>query len=257
MTEKVSSMIQSHSLALDLEYYEKPEYQDTFHRAQEDGPSRPSQIINDLVRIGQSCISITAIGALIISFSPIVGIGLVCATVPAAAFRIWYSNKRYLLHQRQTELERKNWYYHMVLTNAEYAKEVRLYGLGPFFQERYQKAQKELRTTQLTLSRSRILWDVLAEGLITVAIFGSLSVIVLMTLKGNLSPGDMVMYFMGFQMCIGYAQSIFGSVTALYEDQLFLRNLFAFLDLKPRAMTPVTPVSLPAHVQDAVRLEGV
>lgn len=257
MTERISAMIQSKSLALDLEYYENPEYQDTLHRAQEEGPSRPSQIVNDLVQIGQNCISITAIGALIISFSPIVGIGLVCATIPAAAFRIWYSNKRYTLQLRQTELERKNWYYHMMLTNADYAKEVRLYGLGPFFQERYHGIQKELRTTRLALSRSRMLWDVLAEGLITVAIFGSLSVIVLMTIDGKLSPGDMVMYFMGFQLCIGYAQSIFGSLTSLYEDQLFLRNFFAFLDLKTRIMRPQNPVPLPAHIQDAIRMEDV
>lgn len=257
MTEKISAMIQSHSLALDLEYYENPEYNNTLHRAQEEGPSRPAQILNDLVRIGQNCISITAIGALIFSFSPVVGIGLVCATVPAAAFRIWHSNKRYLLHQRQTELERKNWYYHLMLTNANYAKEIRLYGLGPFFQDRYYGGQEELRTTRLALSRSRILWSLLAEGLITIALFGSLSAIVLMTLQGSLSPGNMIMYFMGFQMCTGYAQSIFGSFTSLYEDQLFLRNLFAFLDLKSRIVCPKNPVSLPAHLQDAIRMEGV
>lgn len=257
MTEKISTMIQSQSLALDLEFYENPDYQDTLHRAQAEGPSRPAMILHDLVRIGQNCISITAIGALIISFSPIVGIGLVCATVPAAAFRVWHTNKRYMLHQRQTELERKNWYYHTILTNADYAKEVRLYGLGPFFQERYQRGQEELRTTRLALARSRILWDVLAEGLITVAIFGSLSIIVFMTIRGSLSAGDMVMYFMGFQMCIGYAKSIFGSFTSLYEDQLFLRNLFAFLDLKPRSTCPKNPISLPAHVQDAVRINDV
>lgn len=257
MTDKISAMIQSHSLALNLEYYENPDYLDTLHRAQEEGPSRPAMIINDLVQIGKNCISITAIGALIISFSPIIGICLVCATIPAAAFHIWHSNKRYILHQRQTELERKNWYYHMILTNADYAKEVRLYGLGPFFQERYHGIQEEIRTTRLALSRSRIHWNVLADGLITVAIFGSLSVIILRTIEGSLSPGDLIMYFMGFQMCTGYAQSIFGSFTSLYEDQLFLRNLFAFLDLKPRIVCPKNPVSLPAHVQDAVRMEGV
>ena len=257
MSEKISAMIQSKSLSLDLDYYENPEYQDTLHRAQQEGPARPARIVNDLVRIGQSCISITVIGALLISFSPFVGIGLVCATIPAAAFRIWHSNKQYILDQHQTELTRKNWYYHMMLTSAYYAKEVRLFGLGPFFQERYFATQEELRTTQLALSRSRILWNVLAQGIITVAIFGSLSVIVFMTLEGRLSPGEMIMYFMGFQMCIGYAQSIFGNISSLYDDQLFLRYLFAFLDLKPRIVCPESPVSLPAHVEDAVRMEGI
>ncbi|MDO9325111.1 MAG: ABC transporter ATP-binding protein [Methanoregula sp.] len=257
MTDRISSMIQSHSLVLDLDYYENPDYQDTLHQAQAEGPSRPTLIINHLVRIGQNCISITIIGALLILFSPVVGIGLVCATIPAAAFRIWHSNKRYELYQRQTELERKNWYYHMMLTNVRYAKEVRLYHMGPFFQQRYSEIQEELRTTRLALSRSRLLWNVLADAFITVAVFASFSVIVIKTIQGALSPGDLVMYFMGFQMCIGYSQSILGSITAVYEDQLFLRNLFAFLDLKPRIVCPKDPVPAPIHIEKAVHMEGV
>jgi ATP-binding cassette, subfamily B, bacterial len=257
MTKKITAIIQSHSVKLDLGYYENPQYQDTLHRAQEEGPLRPTMIVNDLVRIGQNCISITAVGLLIITFSPLVGIGLIIAAVPAAAFRIWHSNKLYLLHLHQTELERKNWYYHMILTHAAYAKEVRLYNLGPFFTERYHAIQQELIKTRLANSRSRLLWEILAEGFVTVAMFGSLSVILLLTLRGDLSLGDMVMYFMGFQMCIGYAQAIFGSVNSLYEDQLFLNNLFAFLDLKPRIERPKKPVRLPAHIQHEICMESV
>jgi ATP-binding cassette, subfamily B, bacterial len=257
MTEKISTLIQSHSLTLDLEYYENPEYQNTLHRAQEEGPFRPSMIVNDLVKIGQNCVSITVVGAVIISISPLVGLGLVCATIPSAAFRIWHSNKRYMLQQRQTELERKNWYYHMMLTNAGYAKEVRLYGLGKYFQEQYFGVQKELRSTRLALSRSRIMWDLLAQALITVALFGSLSVVVFMTMAGSLSPGDMVMYFMGFQLCMGYAQSVFSGFSSLYEDQLFLRNLFEFLDFKPRVARPKDPEPLPSHIREAVCMAGV
>lgn len=257
MSDRISAMIQSHSIALDLAYYENPIYQDTLHRAQAEGPSRPARIIKDLVQIGQNSISITVVGALIISFSPFIGVILVSAAVPAAVFRIWHSNKLYALQQRQTETERRSWYYHMMLTDADHAKEVRLYGLGSLFMERYHRIQEDLQKTRLTLSRSRVLWDILTQGIITLVVFGSFAVIAFMTIKGTITPGEMIMYFLGFQMCIGYVQSILGSVNSLYEDQVFLRNLFAFFDLEPRIVRPKNPVPLPEHIRNEVRMNGV
>ncbi|HOX36061.1 MAG TPA: ABC transporter ATP-binding protein [Methanoregulaceae archaeon] len=257
MSDRITALIQTHSLALDLQYYENPAYYNTLHRAQAEGPSRPGMIVNDLVRIAQSCISITAIGALIISFSPVIGLVLVCAAIPAALVRVWYSKKLYALRLKQTEAQRRGWYYHWLLTDSASAKEIRLYGLGPFFQERFSHIQEEIRAARLALSRSRAGWDITAQGFVTVAIFGSFSVIAFMTIEGSITPGDMVMYFMGFQMCISYTQNIFGGLNSLYEDQLFLRNLFEFFDLKPRLAAPEKPIPLPAPIHREIRMEGI
>jgi ATP-binding cassette, subfamily B, bacterial len=257
MSDRVSEMIQSHSIALDLAYYENPSYHNTLHRAQAEGPSRPAQIVHDLVQIGQNSISILAVGALIISFSPLVGIVLVCSAIPAAVVRIWHSQKLYSLQQRQTEEERRSWYYHMMLTDATHAKEIRLYRLGTFFKECYQQIRTSLRTTRLALSRSRAAWDLVAQAFMTIAIFGSFAVIAFMAIDGTITPGDMVMYFMGFQMCIGYTQNIFMGLNALYEDQLFLRNLFLFFDLLPCHPVPKNPAPLPEPFEKEVRMEHI
>jgi len=257
MTDRISTMIQSHSIALDLAYYENPAYYNTLHRAQAEGPSRPSMIVSNLVQVGQSSISIAAVGALIVSFNPLVGIILVLSTIPAALVRVWFSKKNFNLRQRQTEAERKRWYYHWILTDLRFAKEVRLYRLGSFFREKHSKIQDELRTARLALSRSRAGWGIAAQGFVTVAVFGSFAVIAFMTIEGKITPGDMVMYYMGFQMCIGYVQNIFGGINSLYENQLFLKNLFTFFDLRPRLKAPENPVPLPAQIRKEIRMEGV
>jgi ATP-binding cassette, subfamily B, bacterial len=257
MADRVSALIQSHSIELDLAYYENPAYQDTLHRAQAEGPTRPAQIVHDLVQIGQNSISIAAVGALIVSFSLYIGLFLVCSAVPAAIFRVWHSKKLYKLQVQQTEAERRSWYYHLMLTDVDHAKEVRLYGLGPFLMGRYRHIREELRAARLALSRSRAGWDLGAQAFMTVAIFGSFAFIAFMALQGTITPGDMVMYFMGFQMCIGYTQNILGGMNSLYEDQLFLRNLFAFADLRPRLQAPDHPLPLPASISHEVRLENI
>jgi ATP-binding cassette subfamily B protein len=257
MTDVVTDQIQAHSIQLDLAYYENPDYFNDLHRAQMEGPSRPAKVVNDIVQIGQSGISLVAVGALVIAFSPIAGLVLLCAAIPAAIFKVWFSRRLYELRNTQTEAERKTRYYHWMISEASYAKEIRLFGLGPLFRQRYRTLQEELRYARLALSRSKAIWDIFAQGFVAVAVFGSFAVIAFMAIDGKLTLGDMVMYFMGFQMCIGYIQSIFGSMNGLYEDQLFLKNLFSFLDLKPKVPVPDVPLPLPEKFRHEVRVENV
>lgn len=257
MTDRVSDLIHDQSLKLDLSYYENAAYHDTLHRAQMSGTSRLGKVVTDLVQIAQNCISIGAVGSLILSFSPLAGAILIGAALPAAGLKVWYSNKSYDLSFSQTEMVRISDYYHQILTNAVYAKELRLFTSGKFFRDRYSSLRLSINYAQLALSRSRAVWDTITQGFITIAVFGSFMIIAFKTIGGDITLGNMVVYFSGFQMCIGYIQSIFGSMNALYEDNLFLTNLFEFLDLKPAISTPENSVPLPSLINEGILLSGV
>jgi ATP-binding cassette, subfamily B, bacterial len=257
LTDMVTDQIQAHSLELDLSFYENPAYQDSLHQAQIEGPSRPTRIVNEIIQVAQDSISVCAIGGFIIMFSPFVGVVLVGAALPAALVRVWYSQKLYELRIRQTEPERKSRYYHRMMTDTTHAQEVRLFDLGPLFRERYRMLQGEVRNARLAISRSVAIWEMLTQGIITAAIFGSYAVIALMTIQGIISLGDMVVFFMGFQLCIGYTQSIFSSINELYADQLFMRNLFSFLDMEPQVRIPKHPVPVPSPFKQEIRFDNV
>jgi ATP-binding cassette, subfamily B, bacterial len=257
LTDIISDMIQAHSISLDLAYYENPAYHDNLQRAQAEGPARPPKIVNDIVQIGQSSISICAVGGFILTFSPLVGLVLIGAALPAAVVRNKYSRKMYDLRIRQTESERMSWYYHIMMIGLDHAREIRQFNLGPLFRDRYRSLRISIRTAQLAISRSRLIWETLTQGIITLAVFGSFAVIAMMAVTGTISLGDLVMFYMGFQMCIGYIQTIFSNLNALYEDQLFLRNFFAFLDLEPRIRAPEHPVPVPSPIKNAIRFENV
>jgi ATP-binding cassette, subfamily B, bacterial len=257
LTDVISDRIQAHSIRLDLAYYENPAYHDTLQRAQQDGPARPPRIVTDLVQIGQNSISICAVGGFILTFSPVVGLVLIAATLPAAFVRNRFSRNLYDLRLRQTESERRGWYYHIMMTTLDYAREIRQFDLSPLFRERYRTVRKAIRTAQLAITRSRVIWETVTQGIVTLAIFGSFAVIALMTIRGEISLGDMVMFYMGFQLCIGYIQAIFSSMNALYEDQLFLRNFFEFLDLEPGIRAPADPVPIPTPMKQGIRFEDV
>jgi len=119
MTAVVTDLIQAHSLQLDQGYCENLGYFNDLHWAHMEGPSRPANVVNDIVQIGQNGISLVAIGALVIAFSPIAGLGLVGAAISAVIFKVWYSRRLYTLMIHQTEAERKTRYYHRMISDAD------------------------------------------------------------------------------------------------------------------------------------------
>jgi ATP-binding cassette subfamily B protein len=95
VTDHMYDILHAKSIEADLEYYENPQYFDTLHRAQQEGPFRPTQIINGLVRLGQSSISLVAMAGLLFSFHWGVAVILFVAAVPGVLVRLKYSGKMY------------------------------------------------------------------------------------------------------------------------------------------------------------------
>jgi ATP-binding cassette subfamily B protein len=104
------------SAAVDLAYYENPDYHDTVHRAQGEGAQRPTQIISALLSGAQGAIGLLALGALLLSLGWWVGAALVAAALPGAAVRMHHARRLYGWQRSRTTEERQAWYLNWVLT---------------------------------------------------------------------------------------------------------------------------------------------
>jgi ATP-binding cassette subfamily B protein len=65
------------------------------------------------------------------------------------------------------------------------------------------------------------------------------------------------MYFLAFQLGLGYIQAILGSLAGLYEDNLFLTHFYKFLDLHPAILSPDHPVPVPGPLSQRVEFRNV
>jgi len=257
VTDAVADILHAQSIAVDLAYYEDPAYYDTLHRAQREAPYRPTRIVNGLIQTAQNGISLLGIAGLIFSLNWLLALVLFGAALPGAFVRLLYSRRLYGFEQAQTEGERRSWYYHSVLTDSTYAKELRLFNLGALFQRRYRDLRQQIRTGRLALSRRRLLSDLLAQMLATAALFGSLAWIALQTIRGAVTLGDLVIYYMGFQSSLNYLQAVLRGLAGLYEDNLFLTNLYQFLDLTPKITAPPQPRAVPQSMQRGIAFHNV
>lgn len=257
VTDHMYSVLHEKSVAVDLAYYESPEHRDTLHRAQREGPYRPTSIVNGLVLAGQSGASLAAIVWLLAVFNPVLPLVMILAVAPGIMMRLKYSESYYSWQKRRTEDERTANYYSWMLTDGGHAREIRLFGLGGLFSGRFKELRDTLRYEKLGFERRRALGDLVAQSSATITVFGSFIFIAFRTVQGTITLGDMVMYFQAFQRGLTYLGTFVEGVAALYEDNLFLSNFYEFMDVQPHIQDPEEPECLPQVIKDGFGVTNV
>lgn len=257
VTDYVTDQLHRQSAAVALSYYEDPRYYDTLHRAQQEAPYRPTHVVQALTQLGQNSLSLMALAGLLFYLHWSIAVILFVAVLPGIMIKIRHAHRLYEWQSRSTETERKTNEYHWMLTGDLYAKELRLFGLGDLFRKRYRDLREKLRSERLQLSKSRFAFDIIAQAGAIAALFGMLVFITLRTIKGQISLGDMVMYYGAFQRAQGHMQDIIGGLAGLYEDSIFLNYFHEFMDLQPQAATLHKSMALPHPMRDGIKLEHV
>ncbi len=257
VTDAVAEILHAQSVAVDLAYYEDPSYYDTLHRAQGEAPYRPTRIVNGLIQIAQNGLALAGIAVWLVSLNWLLAAALFLAVLPGAFARLVYSRRLYGLQQAQTEQERRAWYYHTVLTEVVHAKELRIFNLGGLFRSRYRAVRQALRSGTLTLARHRVITEFFAQAVAIAALFGSFAWIALQTMRGAVTLGDLAVYYLGFQTGLNLLQTVLRSLAGLYEDNLFLANLYQFLDLAPGVAAPSQPKAVPQPMPRAIEFRDV
>jgi len=257
VSDRMHDVLHAKSIEVDLGYYEDPRYHDTLHRAQAEAPYRPVSIVNNLTQLSQSGLSLAALTGLLVALHWAVAIVLFVAVVPGVLVRLRFAGRLYEWQRNATPAERMADYFHWVLTAGLHAKEIRIFGLGRLLLERFRDVRRELRRERIDLSMRRTVAEATTQVGSIIAIFGALGYLGFQTLQGSITLGDLVMYFQAFQRGQGFLQEVLHSLANLYEDNLFLGNLYEFLDLKPSVADPPKPEPVPIPLKQGVELRGV
>jgi ATP-binding cassette subfamily B protein len=257
LSDRVHDVLQAQSVRVDLEYYESSEYHDTLHRAQEEAPYRPARIVAEVARVGQSALSLIAVTGLLFTFHWGLAAALFTAAIPGVFIRIRYSNRLYRWARSRTSAQRKARYLNRLLTGGDFAKEVRLFGLGETLRTWYSDLRTTVRTERLALITRRSLLELVAQAVALGAVFGSFAFVARGALAGDITIGDLVMYFAAFQRAQDFFASMLGGLAGLYENNLFLSDLETFLGLQPRVTEPAEPKPFPRPIHRGIVFDDV
>lgn len=257
VSDHVMSTIHSQSILLDLEYYEDPSYYDVLHRVQIDAPTRPSQVVNNLLQTARQGFLLLGIIGLLIFTSPWVPIILIASALPSMLVRYYFSRKLYDWQHQRTEKERRSFYYHALLTYGIYAKELRLFETGNLFSSLYDRIRTELREERLRIIGRRTISDITTQSIAVIALFLTLLLVLSDVISQSITIGSFVVVFQAFQRGQTAIQSLLRNLATLYEHNLFLRDYQAFLNLKPKIISPANSIPIPKAVEQGIYFEDV
>lgn len=250
LIDYVSDQLQRQSARLDLQYYDNPAYHDTFHRAQQEASFRPLQILNNIMAFFGAVISIAGIVAMLATASWWFIVVMIVAVVPGFAVRLYKARRIYRFRRENTQLYRRTSYYGALLTARDAAKELRTYRLSDLFRSRFVDARKRLVDRLLSISRRLGTLDVLCAVVEAAAMFAVVWLLVNRAWSGAITIGSFVMLFEAFRRGQGYLSSLVGAISGLYDNRLFIGNLFEFLELQPTILPPAEPLPVPADIHE-------
>ena len=257
VTDHMYAVLQTKSVEVDLEYYENARYQDTLHLAQQEAPYRPTAILNALLQMGQNAISLLAMAVLLWWMHWGVIPILILTAIPYFFAKLRKSTQLYAWERERTPLDRKAWYVNMLLTQAGAAKEVRLFNLGRRLQQWFADARSVLRQERIALERRWVFSGFIAQIIGVAGVFGVCSVLVVRTIDGLLTIGDLVICLQAVQRASGFLEGLGQSVSSLYESNLFLATLDEFLGLQSRLRVSTCPRAFPRLITEGIVFEHV
>jgi len=232
--------VQRKAASLDLEYYENPNYHDIIFRAQRESQYRPQQIISGMVMIIQNIISL-AIAAIMLSyFNYLIILALIVATIPGILVKLRYNERYYKLMKSYTTEIRKNHYFNRILTEKPFAKELRLFGLFDYFKNQFVRLRQQFWTQKEKLLKNKTLLEVFSHFIAALAIFGAFAYMTREAVEGTITVGDLILFFLVIRRGFGFLKGLLDGFSDLYEQNLFLNNLFEFLNLPQKISAPET-----------------
>jgi len=255
--DHITTLVHRKATAVDLAFYEMPEYHDLLERVQSDLRERPLTLLESFGDLAQSGITLVAMGAILLGYGLWLPLLLLVSTLPVLAVVVRH-NLRYHEWWQKTTVERR-WaqYYDSMLTLDAAAAEVRLFELGPHFHGRYQELRERLRSDHLALTRRQNLARVGAGATALVVTGAAMAWMVWKALLGQVTLGDIALLYQALNKGQGLMSSLLSNLGRIYSSTVFLSNLFDFLALEPKIVGPPQPVAPPAPLREGITFRSV
>lgn len=253
--QRVNVLILEKALTLDLAHFEDSEFYDKMTQARREASSRPLSLVTRTFGLIRDALSLITYGGLLLDFSIWAVMVLVVAAIPSFIAETRFAGEAFRLFRWRSPETRQQFYLETLLAREDYAKEVKLYQLGPMMLQRYRNIFRQLYREDRDLTIRRGFWGYLLGLLSTTAFYAIYLWIVVETIAGNISLGDMTMYLVVFRQGQSTFSGVLSSIGGMYEDNLYLSNLYEFLEQNvPQPMGKATEAVIPG---DGIRLENV
>lgn len=228
--QKVNVLILEKALTLDMAHFEDSEFYDKMSSARRQASSRPLSLVGRTFGLVQEGLSLLTYGVLLLKFSVWAVLILVLAAIPAFIAETRFAGQAFRLFRWRAPETREQQYLETLIAREDSAMEVKLFQLGPTLLDRYKATFDRLYYEDRDLTLRRGFWSYVLGLVSTSAFYGAYTWIVWAAIVGSISLGDLTLYLVVFRQGQTAISAILSAISGLYEDSLYLSNLYEFLE---------------------------
>jgi len=245
------------STQLDLAHFESSEFYDTLSRAQNSGSNYPVRVIQTLTGLFGQGITLISLLGLLLQFNPAIIPLLIFTALPSFWTSIVYSGRRFWMTRAETESGRLSDYIQRVLTNPDFAKEVRLFNLGDHLLTKWKNIRTDFNGKSAAIASEYAKMRGLSGVLVNSGFYFAYGWTLVQAIAGNISVGDFTMYTGAFAQAQQIFPAILEGIAKIYESNLYVSQYFDFLALKPEVTDFVRPQSFPQPIKQGLSIKNV
>jgi ATP-binding cassette, subfamily B, bacterial len=255
-SNRVSVRLMRHAATLDLAQFEDPTFYDHLERARQQTTARIG-LINQTLGIAQNFITLGTMSAALLAFNPWLLLLLVLTVVPGFIGETHFAALGYSLLWRWTPQRRQLDYLRYVGASDRTAKEVQMFGLADWLIERYRTLSERFYDENRKLSIRRGLVSSALSLLRTGGYYTAYVVILVQAAQGTISIGSLTFLAATFQRGRDLVLQILMTASGVFEQSLYLRDLFMFFDMRPTITSPPNAPAVPSPIRMGFVFEDV
>jgi len=235
LTEKLINGInyRLHRIAnrLQIKYFEDPAFYDRYEKVRRSSQGRVIRVFYSITETFGEFISAVSFLVILAFFQPLILVLILIGVLPLFVFNSFFAHKKYLITDSRVPESRLINYLSSMLFSEFNTKELRIFGLHRHFQKLYEetseKFNRENARVWLRESHKRVPLQILSQG----SSFIAFAYIAYKAIFGAISLGSFNFYNSAYTRSERSIRRIFRNLSALYEENLYLNDLFEFLNL--------------------------
>lgn len=255
-TRHISTRIMEHASRLDLTRYEDPLFYDKMERARVQGTDRV-MLVQMMGRLIQDVVGAVSLAAGIVFFSPWLLFFLVVCIVPAFLGETHFAFLGYSLSFEQTPARRQMDYLRVLGGSRESAKELKLFGLGPFLVGRYKVLSDELHRQNVGLARRKLIFGAFLTVLGALGYYGGYAYVVYEAVIGALTIGQLTFLAGAIAGASSGIQAMFTTFSGIADQALFMTDLVDFFSVQPTIRSKPGALVAPRPIREGIEFRNV
>jgi ATP-binding cassette subfamily B protein len=255
-TNRVSIRIMEHAATLDLHQFEDPNFYDHLERARQGTTGRVA-LLSQLLGMAQGFLTLASLSVALAAQAPWLLVLLVAAVLPSFLGETHFAALSYSLLFRWTPQRRQLDYVRWVGASDRTAKEVQLFGLAPWLIDRYRTLSQRFYDENRALAIRKAFVSSGLSLIGTLGYYAAYVVVLARAVAGTISIGTLTFLAASFRQSRDLIQQLLMSASGIFEQSLYLKDLFSFFDMEPTIRSAPNARPVPRPIRQGFVFEDV